>query len=453
MTGAGRKMGLYQGRIFWSGSASLVDGRIEETHTLQEAQAMDFHHVFYFSPEQVSKIDNGECGFFWITEDGEVEAEWRESLGRDIICSIKEQISVIDVTEAMEMEQNGNEQERKRGDMTGFEKFQQKVKSGILAYLPKEYRGAEVEIIHVRRNNDQEQAGLTINRNGRTASARIYLEEYYNRFPDWVSDEAILQAVAGDYLAEESEMEWKADMAEAIKDFDSIKENIRVLVVNKDMNRESLRDCPKKEVEGTDLVAAFRIMLYKEGKEHAGVTVTDETMKGWDMDVDSLYETALKNTAAQAPAQINSVMSMFFDGLEPLEPKEVFRNEGLYILSNPQKDHGAAVMLYPGLLQSIAEAAHSSFYILPSSIHEVMLMKEGNGMDAKQLQSMVMDINQSEVAPQEVLSNQVYFYDGKEQKISLALSPEETKELAGNMEMASAGYGGMETESMEEMER
>ena len=111
-------------------------------------------------------------------------------------------------------------------------------------------------------------------------------------------------------------------------------------------------------------------------------------------------------------------------------------------------------MLYPGLLQSIAEATRSSFYILPSSIHEVLLIKEDNSMDARELQSMVMDINQSEVAPHEVLSNQVYFYDGKEQKISLALSTEETKELAGNREMATAGYEGMENESMEEeMER
>ena len=67
-------------------------------------------------------------------------------------------------------------------------------------------------------------------------------------------------------------------------------------------------------------------MLYREGEEHASVLVTDKTMKGWGMDVDSLYETALKNTAAQVPAQINSMMSMFFGGLEPLEPKEVFRD-------------------------------------------------------------------------------------------------------------------------------
>ncbi len=447
-------MGLYQGCIFWSSSVSLVDGRIEETHTLQEAQAADFHHTFYFSPEQASKIDDGECGFFWITEDGEVGAEWRESLGRDIIGSIREQITVIEWRESMGNKAYQNEQEREREDMTGFEKFQQKIKEGILAYLPKEYRNATVNIVHVPRNNDREQVAMVIKKEGQGLPAKVYLEEYYTRFPDWVSDKTILRTIAGDYLAEETEMKWKAEMVEAVKDFDSVKGNIRVQVVNKDMNRENLRGYPHKEVEGTDLVAVFRVMLYKDGEERAAVLVTDKTMKDWDMDVDSLYETALKNTAAQAPAQINSMMSLFFDSMEPLEPKEVFRNEGLYILSNPQKDYGAAVMLYPGLLQSIAEATQSSFYILPSSIHEVMLMKEGNGMDAKELQGMVMDINQREVAPQEVLSNKVYFYDGKEQKISLALSPEETRELAGNMKMAAAGYEGMETESMEEeMER
>ena len=75
-------------------------------------------------------------------------------------------------------------------------------------------------------------------------------------------------------------------------------------------------------------------------------------------------------------------------------------------------------------------------------------------MDAEELQSMVMEINQREVLPQEVLSNQVYFYDGKEQKLSMATSPEAAMKLSGNREMDSAGYGGTETGSMEEeMER
>ena len=449
-------MGLYQGCVFWSGSVSLVDGRIEETHTLQEAQAADYHHTFYFSPEQALKIDDGECGFFWITEDGEVEAEWRETLGRDIIGSIKEQIAVIDVMEDVENEENEqNEQERERVDMTGFEKFQQKVKDGILAYLPKEYRGATVDIVHVPRNNGQEQVAMAIKKESQAVPTKICLDEYYTRFPDWISDGTILRTIAGDYLAEESEMKWKAEMAEAVKDFDSVKGNIRVQVVNKDMNRENLRGCPHKEVEGTDLAAVFRVMLYKDGEEHATVLVTDKTMKGWDMDVDALYETALENTAAQAPARIRSLMSAYSGGEESLAPEEVFSEEQeLYVLTNPQKWNGAAAMLYPGLLQSIAEATGASFYIMPCSVHEVMLAKEGDGRDAWELQSMVIGSNRYELPPQEILSDQVYFYDGQEQTLSLATSPEETQGLTGGTGMTPAGYEGMVTGGMEEeMER
>lgn len=452
MTGAGRRMGLYQGRIFWSGSVSLVDGRIEETHTVQEAQAADFHHTFYFSPEQASKIDDGECGFFWISEDGEVEAEWREALGREIICGIKEQITVIDVTGTIENE--GNKQEREREDMTGFEKFQQKIKDGILAYMPEEYQGATVDIVHVQKNNDQDRVGMTIRTEGQTVAATVYLERYYSEFPEWVSEQIIFTTIAEEYLKSQAELSQIKAMADSVKDYDSVKDSIRVQVVNKEANQESLRHCPKKEVEGTDLLAVFRVMFYNQGKECASALITDAVMEKWDTDLDSLYETALKNTVDQAPAQINSMMSVLFGGEESLAPEDVFQDGGLYILTNPQKDHGAVTMLYPGLLQSIAEATRSSFYILPSSIHEVLLIKGDNGMDAKELQSMVMDINQREVAPQDVLSNQVYFYDGKEQKISMALSPEETRELEGDREIATAGYEGMETEGMEEeMER
>ncbi len=339
--------------------------------------------------------------------------------------------------------------------MTGFERFQQKVKDGILAYLPKEYRGAEVDIIHVRRNNDQKGVAMAIKREGQSTPARIYLEEYYNRFPDWASDKAILQAVAAGYLAEESEMGWKAEMAEAIKDFGSIKRNIRVQVVNRDMNREGLRGCPKKEVEGTDLVAVFQIILYKEGEEHGSVKVTDRMMEGWGIDMESLYGTALENTAAQAPARISSLMYAYSGGEESLAPEEVFSEEQeLYVLTNPQRWDGAAAMLYPGLLQSIAEATGSSFYIMPCSVHEVMLAKEGDGRDAWELQSMVIGSNRYELPPQEILSDQVYFYDGREQKLSLATSPEEAQGLTGRIGMLPAGYGGMGTGGMEEeMER
>ncbi len=338
--------------------------------------------------------------------------------------------------------------------MTGFEKFQQKVKDGILAYLPEEYQDAMVNIVHVPGNNDQKQTAMTIKRDGQEMAARVFLDEYYARFPDWVSDATILQTIAEDYLENESKKEWAGSMTELAKDFDSVKENIRVEVVNRDMNKESLKNYLKKEIEGTDLLAVFHMLFYEQGRECASALVTDELMETWDMDVESLYEMALNNTASQMPVQICSLRSVYFDEEESLEPGEVFSEEPeMYVLTNPQKSRGAATMLYPGLLQSIAEATQSSFYILPSSIHEVLIMKEGNGMEAKELQGMVMEINQNQVPPQEVLSNQVYFYDGKEQKLYMATSPEKTEELAGNMEMDSDAYRGIVENMEEEMDR
>ena len=81
----------FNGKPFWSGSVSLLDGVIEEVHSYQEAEAADFHHSMYFSSAQVEKMANGENGFFFV-EDGKVHGEWRESVPKNIISKIEQQI-------------------------------------------------------------------------------------------------------------------------------------------------------------------------------------------------------------------------------------------------------------------------------------------------------------------------------------------------------------------------
>lgn len=105
-----------------------------------------------------------------------------------------------------------------------------------------------------------------------------------------------------------------------------------------------------------------------------------------------------------------------------------------YVLSNTEKFHGATAILYPGLLQEIGEATKSNFFLLPSSLHEVILMKDNGEMSAEELQRMVMQINRTEVKPEEVLSDEVYCYDYREQKLTMATDPVKTKEVVQQME-------------------
>ena len=97
-----RNTASFKGKAFWSGSVSLLDGVIEEVHTIEEAEDADFHHSMYFSQAQVEKMANEENAFFFV-ENGEVHGDWRVSVPDDIIERIKEQIEVSpSVAEARE---------------------------------------------------------------------------------------------------------------------------------------------------------------------------------------------------------------------------------------------------------------------------------------------------------------------------------------------------------------
>ena len=88
-----RDTASFNGKPFWSGSVSLLDGVIEEVHSFAEAEDADFHHSMYFSQAQLEKMENGDNAFFWV-ENGKVQGNWRESVPKDIINKIEEQITI-----------------------------------------------------------------------------------------------------------------------------------------------------------------------------------------------------------------------------------------------------------------------------------------------------------------------------------------------------------------------
>ena len=88
-----RDTATFNGKPFWSGSVSLLDGVIEEVHSFKEAEAADFHHSMYFSQTQLEKMENGENAFFWV-ENGSINGDWRESVPQPIIDKIRDQIVV-----------------------------------------------------------------------------------------------------------------------------------------------------------------------------------------------------------------------------------------------------------------------------------------------------------------------------------------------------------------------
>ena len=89
----------------------------------------------------------------------------------------------------------------------------------------------------------------------------------------------------------------------------------------------------------------------------------------------------------------------------------------MYVLSNQRRVEGAACMLYPNLVRDFAEAVGSSFYIIPSSVHELLLLPTAHLEESSEIKNMIREINDTQVSTEEILSYSLYLYDKDERKI------------------------------------
>ena len=91
----------------------------------------------------------------------------------------------------------------------------------------------------------------------------------------------------------------------------------------------------------------------------------------------------------------------------------------MYVLSNEIRSFGAAAILYPGCLKKIRDYLGEDYYVLPSSVHEVIVVRESTAPDKRYLNEMVSEINESQVEAEEVLSDNAYFYSASQGRLSL----------------------------------
>lgn len=313
-----------------------------------------------------------------------------------------------------------------------YEKFMEQVKEQILSFLPEEYGKADVTIQEVIKNNDRKLCALCIKRPEDRIVPSIYLEGFYQMYRDGREMGSILAIVAQTH--QESIAESGRWQTIRFGDYDSIKDNLYVTALNRDNNQQYLKDVVHKDIPGTDITAVLRVMCGKDQeKGNASFMVKESMLEMWGVAGEDLYGQALKNTERLLPPRMMNLEDMLFGGDDEAIKSKELQSYGQYVLTNDAKTHGATAMLYPGLLQEIGEATRSNFFILPSSIHELILIKDNGEMSAEEFQRMVMEINRIKVSPEEVLSDEVYSYDYREQKLIMATDPAQTKEFVEQM--------------------
>lgn len=212
-----------------------------------------------------------------------------------------------------------------------------------------------------------------------------------------------------------------------------VKDKIVCRLINEEANRAYLQDKPYTQVE--DLAVVYSVLIRETEGERVRFAITNAFMEQLGLSLEELHQQAISNMETRQSYVLKSmdeiVEELIFGGSidrDDLDPEDIAMLRGfekpepeaeipLYVLTNEHRCEGAAMILSDSICQEIASWM-GDFYVLPSSIHETILIPKEISSDYRGLSSMVQEVNESAVEPGDRLSDHVYEYDSKTHELS-----------------------------------
>ncbi len=287
----------------------------------------------------------------------------------------------------------------------------------------------------VRKNNAVCLDALFVREAGETISPVLYLQDFYRRYQKGQEFEQVLEEMVQCYRRGKSASEIDVSF---FQDPARVKKRIFPRLVNWEKNREILSRIPHRRFH--DLAIVYYCVLEKSRFGDASILIREEHRDMWNMKEQELYAAGRENLYRSLPWIFVSMEEML---VSLLSEKEIglpgggdlfgeklpgggdgytFRSAAgvlaeqradpvpMYILTNRPKSFGAIWMTEESALSAVGDRLGEDFYVLPSSVHECIILPRSATKESHHLRRMVADINCSQVAPEEVLSDSIYLY-------------------------------------------
>ena len=281
--------------------------------------------------------------------------------------------------------------------------------------------GYDVRIYKVMKNNSLELHSLVVRKEDINIAPNIYLKPYYESYLEGTSLEEIADRLCMIYNSC-SAQEFNRGFSYTLQE---MKPYIFYRLVSYEKNQRLLETVP--HFRYLDLAVTFHCLVRDDEEGIGTVRITNEHMKLWGITQEELKELADRNTEKLFPASIKSMEEVLLGILKdttPGESEEMMqllslgrnKSEGdrqirpMYILTNRKGINGASCLLYKEVIRTFASQFQTDLYLLPSSIHEIILIPRDKNMKLEALSKMVEEVNRTQVVPEEVLSDHVYYY-------------------------------------------
>ena len=281
----------------------------------------------------------------------------------------------------------------------------------IVALL-QEKMGAEYEVrtTEVTKNNDIRLVGVIMMRESDRMSPTIYLEEPYRQYRAGTDMQGIVEGIVELYNEQMKDIDLDID---SFRDFQYVRDRIFYKLINYEKNTKLLEDVPY--FRWCDLAVVFYYGVEENVLGRASILIHNNHLAMWEQTADTLYRTAQFNMKKSMPELLIPMSEL----VEEMTGIKLERSDDIkmYVLTNRVKLNGASAMLYSDKIRELADSLHSDLLILPSSVHEVLLLPDDSEEQYDFYRQMVEEVNTTQVEPEEILSFNLYRYNKDKSKI------------------------------------
>lgn len=271
-------------------------------------------------------------------------------------------------------------------------------------------RSAQVTITSVMKNNGVRKDGLTIQQEGAQIAPTVYVDEFYREYCRGTTMPEILEQLLKVYRKNVPKEIFDASF---FRDFESVRGLLTCRLINREKNAELLRTVPYQKFLDLALVVFCNVEHDAIGK--GAILIHESHLRMWDITKNELFVIARENTRVTSPEELISMGEL----LREMTGEELITEESpMYVLSNQQRMYGAVHIIFDQVLQKIAEELKGDFWVLPSSIHECIVLPEDFRMTREELERMVHEVNTYEVEEEDILSDRVYYYNRRLHRLS-----------------------------------
>ena len=308
--------------------------------------------------------------------------------------------------------------------MLNYEEFQEAITKKFQDALPEEFNVSRVIV----QKTNTEKEGLSITGKNKVAFS-VYFKDMYEHYlkTNDLSDivgKTIKCSLLYSTLIEEQGIE-------KLNDVEWVKNHMIMQFINTERNQELLKTLPHREF--LDLSIIYRI-IFEAPMEGMSSIIKNKMAKNYNLSEEDLYQIAYENTRKISEPILLPSSRVYFemfinehdeipDELLSLLKQQDVNEKEMYVMTNKSKCYAAAGILYDDILSELADKFESDLYVMPSSIHDMMVVSAKEYYDTEILFDMVKSANEESVALEEQLSNQVYHYSRETHTFSIVTRP------------------------------